>query len=143
VSHPHHVFPRVLVVEDDPSVAITLKLVLKRGGYAAELVGSASEALGVFAPGKFVLVLTDYEMPGMKGDELAAEIKLRSPGQPVVILTGYLEKLERDGHPAKCDLVLSKPFGADELIEALGRLLSHRPKPRPAPGPDPAPAAPI
>src|SRR5258708_814334 len=70
---------RLLVVDDDPSVCEVVEMVLKLDGHLVETVNSGSEALAVFVPGKFDLVFTDYFMPLMTGDKLAAAIKLRSP----------------------------------------------------------------
>jgi CheY-like chemotaxis protein len=59
---------RVLVVDDDPLVSESLKQVLVFGGHAVEIVPGAAEALALFEPGKFDLVIADYRMPGMQGD---------------------------------------------------------------------------
>lgn len=114
---------RILIVEDDPPVGTTLKLLLARGGFKPELVASAEEALALFEAGKFQLIITDYAMPGMKGDELATIIKSRSPAQPIIILTAYREKLEQANF-SKADLILSKPFGALEFLETIKTLLN-------------------
>lgn len=115
---------RILVVDDDEMVSNTLRKVLALDGHAAELVSSASKALAALEQSKFDLVITDYEMPVMKGDQLAAEIKARIPTQPIVILTAYREKLRASGRPVQADLILGKPFDLWEFRKAINSLLN-------------------
>jgi CheY-like chemotaxis protein len=73
--------------------------------------------------GKFDLVITDFEMPIMKGDELAAAIKARYPKQPVILITAYAEMLQASGNPLKgIDLMISKPFLLKNLREAIAKV---------------------
>ena len=96
-------------------------------GHKAEAVFRAEEALQVFEPGKFDLVITDYAMPGMKGDSLAAAIRARAPAQRIVILTGFGEVLEASAAPEAADFVAHKPFNTMEFLAAIGRLFETRP----------------
>jgi CheY-like chemotaxis protein len=69
------------------------------------------------------LVITDFEMPMMKGDELAAAIKARAPKQPVVMITAYAEMLQASGNPLTgVDLIISKPFLLENLREAIAKV---------------------
>src|ERR687887_106846 len=90
---------RILVVDDEPFVCDAVKMMLNFDGHIVETAGSAKEALAVFDEGKFDLVITDFSMPNMKGDELAAAIKARAPKQPIVMITAYAEMLEASGNP--------------------------------------------
>ena len=59
----------------------------------------------------------------MKGDELAATIKARAPGQPVVMITAYAEMLQSSGNPLPgVDFVISKPFLLENLREAIAKV---------------------
>src|SRR5205809_7329531 len=80
---------RILVVDDEPFVCEAVKMMLAFDGHAVETACSGKEALALFENGKFDVVITDFAMPTMKGDELAAAIKARSPTQPVVMITAY------------------------------------------------------
>lgn len=71
--------------------------------------------------GSFDLVITDYLMRDMRGDELAANMKNIAPAQPILIVTGYAEKLVDPGRSA--DAVLGKPIGLDGLRQAIAKLL--------------------
>jgi CheY-like chemotaxis protein len=107
----------ILVVDDDPIVCETVHMILECDGHVVADASSGAEALNRFEPGKFDVVFTDYLMPEMKGDELVAAIKQRSPAQPVVMLTAYPEKLKGMG----VEFLLGKPFEINELRETLER----------------------
>jgi CheY-like chemotaxis protein len=112
----------VLVVDDEPLVCETVSMLLQSDGHLVAQASSGAEALALFEPGKFDLVFTDYFMPVMKGDELAAAIKRRSPGQAVVMLTAFPENLHDQGRPLPgIDLLMGKPFEIDGLRQALTR----------------------
>src|SRR5215467_9380352 len=82
---------RVLIVDDEPLVADMLQQMLDFAGYHADVAFGAEEALKIYKPGAFALVVTDYSMPGLKGDALAAAIRKQAPGQRIVMLTGFSE----------------------------------------------------
>jgi len=111
---------RILVVDDEPFVCDALKMMLMFDGHTVETAGSGQQALELFAEGKFDVVITDYAMPGMKGDELAATVKARAPGQPVVLITAYAEMLKASNTPLPgVDHVISKPFLLENLRDAI------------------------
>ena len=68
--------------------------------------------------GKFDAVVTDYAMPEMKGDDLAALIKEMSPACPILMITAHAEMLDRK-RLGPVATVLSKPFLPQALNEAL------------------------
>lgn len=79
---------------------------------------NGKEALQLFNGVKYDLVITDYLMPGMRGDELAKQIKRLVPTQLVFIVTAYVEKLFGSDHAA--DAVLGKPISLEELRRLVG-----------------------
>ena len=89
---------RILVVDDEPFVCDAVKMMLSFDGHVVETASNGKEALALFDKGKFDLVITDFAMPSMKGDELAVAIKARSPKQPVVMITAYAEMLQSSGN---------------------------------------------
>jgi CheY-like chemotaxis protein len=118
-------FPQkhILVVDDEPLVCDAVKMMLDFDGHVVETVGSAKDALGKLEKGRFDLVITDFEMPVMKGDELAAAIKARDPKQPIVLITAYAEMLQASGNPLTgVDFVISKPFLLENLREAIAKV---------------------
>ena len=112
---------RVLVVDDEPIVADMLQQMLALAGHHADVASGAQEALKVYKPGAFDLVVTDYSMPGLKGDALAASIRKQAPEQRIVMLTGFDEGVASCG-PAGVDLVVSKPLILNEFLPAIARL---------------------
>jgi len=115
---------RILVVDDEPFVCDAVKMMLAFDGHDVVTTNDAKEALGVFEQDKFDLVITDYAMPGMKGDELAAAIKAKAPQQPVVMITAYAEMLQSSGKKlAGVDFLISKPFLLEHLREAISSVL--------------------
>jgi CheY-like chemotaxis protein len=115
---------RILVVDDEPMVCDAVKMMLVFDGHVVETARSAKDALAILDRGKFDLVITDFEMPIMKGDELAAAIKARDPKQPVVMITAYAEMLQAAGNPLKgIDFMISKPFLRENLREAIAKVI--------------------
>jgi CheY-like chemotaxis protein len=114
---------RILVVDDEPLVCDAVKMMLNFDGHVVETATNGKDALAIFDAGKFDLVITDFEMPAMKGDELASAIKTRAPSQPVVMITAYAEMLETLGNPLSgVDFVISKPFLLENLREAIAKV---------------------
>jgi two-component system, NtrC family, response regulator GlrR len=117
-------FPQrhILVVDDEPLVCDAVKMMLDFDGHLVETASSGKDALATLERGRFDLVITDFEMPVMKGDELAAAIKARWPNQPVVMITAYAEMLQASGNKlAGVNLVISKPFLLENLREAIAK----------------------
>ena len=112
----------ILVVDDEPLVCLSLQILLASDGHVVDAAKSGAEALALFEPGKFDMVFTDYFMPEMKGDQLAAAIKKRSPKQPVVMITAFPEKLTSSDCPlGGIDSFICKPFELETLRVAIAR----------------------
>lgn len=111
---------KILVVDDEPFVCDTVKLLLAYEGHQVETATGGEEALRKFQNGQFDVVITDYSMPGMKGDELGSKIKALVPNQPVVLITAYAEMLRGAEQPvAGIDYLVSKPFLLEHLRQAI------------------------
>ena len=121
---------RILVVDDEPFVCEAVKMMLAFDGHEVKTANSGKEALLVLEKDKFDLVITDFAMPTMKGDELAAAIKARLPKQPVVMITAYAEMLQSSGHPLPgVDFLIGKPFLLENLREAIAKVLPEKKSP--------------
>ncbi len=117
---------RVLYVDDDDSLSTTVRMVLEELGYQIELCGSAEEALGKLHSGKldFDLVISDQNMGGMHGDELARECRQLYPELPVIITTGSAGLFENEKLQAMgVQDVLAKPVSARRMAEAIDQAL--------------------
>ena len=118
---------RILVVDDEAFVCDAVKMMLVFDGHKVETAHSGQEALQVFKKGRFDVVITDYSMPNMKGDELAATIKARVPDQPIVMITAYAEMLQSSVNPlVGVDFVISKPFQLENLRAAITKVLREK-----------------
>jgi CheY-like chemotaxis protein len=97
-------------------------MLLEEDGYVVEHANSGPEALALYEPDKFDMVFTDYIMPEMRGDKLAAAIKRLAPSQPVVMLTAFPEKLQSSACPlGGVDSFICKPCDAETLRKAITR----------------------
>jgi two-component system cell cycle response regulator CpdR len=115
---------QILLVDDEPAVCNAIKMMLKFDGHAVQTANGSKAALSLFEQGKFDLIIMDYSMPGMKGDELAAVIKQRLPHQPIIMISAYAEMLKSSGDPLPgVDFIISKPFSLADLREAMAGVL--------------------
>ncbi len=114
---------RILLADDQEEVRETIKLLLSLDEHIVTEACHGRQALDLYAPGRFDLVITDYAMPVMRGDELADNIKRAVPNQPILMITGSAEKF--GGIDPKVDFLLHKPFAFEELRQALARVLNQ------------------
>lgn len=111
---------RILLVEDDPAVNYILKRYLEKAGFDVLAAGGPREALGLFAATPADLVVTDFRMPDMTGEEMLLALRARHPALPALIVSAYGNELSIriPGVP-----VLSKPVDAGVLVELVNNLL--------------------
>jgi signal transduction histidine kinase/CheY-like chemotaxis protein len=120
---------RILVIDDDPILIRSLQDVLEAEGHQVETALGGQTGIDAFADAlgterEFALVFTDLGMPRVDGRKVAAAIKGLSPLTPVILLTGWGQRLldEKD-IPANIDRVLSKPPRLAQLRAALVELV--------------------
>lgn len=115
-----------LIVDDDALVCrATARMVEHVTGCAVEYCRSGGEALRIFqtAPGAFTRVVTDFDMPGMNGLELADRLRALAPGVRMLLVTGCPGALNgTDVKQHGFDGVLAKPFDLAAIEEALKRM---------------------
>ncbi|MCJ2068687.1 response regulator [Methylobacterium sp. J-030] len=110
---------RVLIVDDDPQVRHVTASFLTGFGHSTTEVGDGEAALQHLQRDRCDIVVADLAMPGMSGVELAAAIRERNPGLPVLILTGHADAMQIPE-----DLpVLAKPFRSADLADRVAALL--------------------
>jgi CheY-like chemotaxis protein len=118
---------RILVVDDEPSVRESIRMILNADGHQVETVSSGTEALEKLAKGDYDVVFTDHIMGGMSGEELARAIKAKYPVQIVIMLTAYADVLDRSTQRRPLvDFVLTKPIDILLLRLMLLRLTSQK-----------------
>lgn len=111
----------VLLVDDEEGVRMALALLLREGlGLEVVLAADGAQGLELYQSRKFDYVLTDYNMPGMRGDALAKAVRAQNPLQRIVMISGFIECVRRDDqHPSSVNAMISKPCRLDELARAL------------------------
>jgi PAS domain S-box-containing protein len=107
----------ILVVDDDPLIAMTITAVLNDLGHVTVEAHSAREALEQLSQKTFFdVMITDYAMPVMNGLQLIEEVQSRWPGLPIILASGYAELPEGS---ARNVLRLPKPFGRADLVRVV------------------------
>ncbi len=120
---------RILFVDDEESIVRMGTQRLERLGYQVESTTSPLEALNLFRskPDQFDLVITDLTMPKMTGDKLVKEILNIRPGMPIIICTGFSERM--DGEKAMAIGAagyLAKPHEKRELAMTVKKVLGGK-----------------
>ena len=123
---------RILLAEDQEAVRKSLRMMLELDGHQVTEASNGAEALSLFSIGEFDLVITDFEMPVMRGNELAVSLKLFAPTLPILMITA--SQSAHSGVENPVDAFLDKPLTVRDLRCALAKLLSALPELR-APAP--------
>jgi len=125
VKEPEVVRPgRILVIDDEPSIAQLLDDALSSEGHSVEIALSGREGLEISAAYEFDLVMTDLGMPDMSGWEVARTLRRSHPTLPIVLVTGWGTTLSPD-EVQRCGIsaVLHKPFEIRELLDMTRSVL--------------------
>ena len=116
---------RLLFVDDEPAIMEMGTSILKRLGYKVTSQTDSVKALEVFrsSPDEFDLVITDYTMPKLTGLDFAREVLRIRPDIPVLLCTGFSEKLTPDSLKAPGMGLLMKPYNMRQISEAVRKIL--------------------
>ena len=120
---------RILVVEDQEAVRKSLRMLLELDEHRVTEAGDGVEAMNLYTKGEFDLIITDFEMPAMKGNELALRLKRLAPALPVLMVTASVSEVALGGAENPVDAFLDKPFTWRDLRSALAKLLATRAEP--------------
>jgi signal transduction histidine kinase len=118
---------RILLVDDEPNVLLTVQEILRRENYAVDAAQDGASAVRALEKSGYDLVLTDLKMEGMDGLELLAHVQRQSPQTVTVMMTGYgsidsaLEAVRRGAYE-----YLVKPVSVEELKQAVLRSLERK-----------------
>lgn len=119
---------RLLVVDDDPLLIKSLRDTLESDGHVVVTANGGREGIEAFKASeargeRFAVVVTDLGMPYVDGRKVASAVKAASPSTPVILLTGWGQRLVAEGGvPAHVDRVLNKPPKLRDLRGALAAL---------------------
>ncbi|MDM8526148.1 response regulator [Desulfococcaceae bacterium HSG8] len=120
---------RILLIDDEESITCMLRLMAERLGYQVTTHCSSTEALECFrsGPDNFDIVITDMTMPDMTGDRLSVELKKLRSDIPIILCTGYSEKIaNHKAYEIGVDMVLMKPIVRNDLANAVRDVLDNR-----------------
>jgi len=115
---------RILIVEDEPAIALGLEDDLKMEGYEVEVAGDGIAGARRALDGNFDLVLLDVMLPGKDGFEVCRELRRAGMKLPIMMLTAKAAEAEKVmGFDLGADDYVTKPFGTRELRARIKALL--------------------
>ncbi|KMN10676.1 sigma-54-dependent transcriptional regulator [Pseudomonas helleri] len=117
----------VLVVDDEPKLCDLLSSALTQNDVHVFTAGNGLQALAILEQEDIDLVISDWRMPGMDGPQLLAEVKVRYPQLPVIVMTAYstVKNAVQSMRNGAYDYI-AKPFDIDELDITVSKALQFR-----------------
>jgi DNA-binding response OmpR family regulator len=116
--------PKILVVEDDPGIALGLEEDLTLEGYAVECVADGESALRRAREGSFDLIVLDVMLPGKDGFQVCRELRKGGGDTPIILLTARTQEAEKVlGLQLGADDYVTKPFSPMELRARIQAVL--------------------
>lgn len=129
-AEPEPVLPDVpqsiLVVDDDPNVVKTFKMILEGSGYTVEAASNALDALRKVSRLHFDLVIIDMNLPDTLGDELAERLISINKKLQVVMITGYSNYMDQLEKIPGVKEILRKPVNPEALLSVTKKTLQKR-----------------
>lgn len=120
--------PRILIVEDEPSIALSLRFLMEQEGYQVHVVEDGEAALEACRKRPPDLVLLDVMLPGVSGFEVCRQLKAGPDGQAVKVVLVTARGRETDlekGRAVGADAYIVKPFAIREVMETVRTLLNR------------------
>lgn len=122
---------RILIVDDEPAVQVTIRLLLERAGHSVVTAGDGRNGLAIFAAEAFDLLFLDIFMPGMDGLETMRRVRQQRPLIPIIVMSGHLMPSDSRSGPDFLTMAtrlgavrsLQKPFKPAELLAAVAACL--------------------
>jgi CheY-like chemotaxis protein len=135
---------KILVVDDDPAVQMTIRLILERAGHSVVVAGDGHKGLTAFEEASFDLLFLDIFMPGMDGLETMRLVHQQRPGVPIVVISGRPLTPELSSEPDFLDMAtklgavcsLPKPFKPAALLAMVAGCLEAANQPSLGSAPD-------
>ena len=123
--------PKLLLVEDESSLVLTLTDLLRSEGYQVESVGDGEDALELASQGNFNLIILDVMLPRKDGFEICRALRRRGVHTPIIMLTARSQVADKvSGLKVGADDYLTKPFEPSELLARVEALLRRVSTPR-------------
>jgi DNA-binding NtrC family response regulator len=119
-----HAAPRILVVDDEPSIRLLCRVNLELAGYEVLEADSLSTVRATLEEKDVDVLVLDVHLRGERSDDLVSECHARRPRLPVVLVTGSVD-ITNPG-VSDADAILPKPFELDDLLKAVGEFAPVR-----------------
>ena len=118
----------ILLLDDDQTVVDMGTSILEHLGYKVTAEIDSLRAIEVFSagPDDFDLIITDHTMPNLTGMDLAKEVRRIRPDMPIILCTGFSEKITPDSVKELGIELLMKPYGLRQISEAVRKILDTR-----------------
>lgn len=114
--------PAILIVDDDPDIALALNDLLGHEGYRVKVAGTGAEAIAKAKAGSFAAALLDVMLPDMDGLSVLTLLKEIDPSLPVIMLTAFVDVAKKYGSLTEGAFgYLTKPYDAEELKALVRR----------------------
>ena len=127
---------RILIIEDNETLAQGLRTNLEFEGYVVRVAGDAASGLAMLRESSAELVILDLMLPDQNGYDVLRQLRERGNATPVLVLTALSEEVDKvRGFRFGADDYVTKPFGLMELLARVDALLRRA---NPAPGKTPA-----
>jgi len=121
--------PRILVVEDDPSIALGLKLNLGAEGYEVSVADEGALGLSRISGEPWDVVILDVMLPKLNGFEIVTRMRTAGNETPVLMLSAKSAEADKVmGLELGAEDYITKPFGIGELLARIKVALRRRPK---------------
>ncbi|MCO7245111.1 response regulator [Halomonas sp. Mc5H-6] len=118
---------RVLVVDDEPNILISLEFLMQQGGFEVLTAEDGEQALAHVQQSKPDLILLDISLPGISGFDVLEQLRQApdTAALPIIMLTAHGREVEREkGMALGADDYITKPFSTQALVEKVNALLT-------------------
>ena len=120
--------PRILIVDDEPSVLVTYQLILEQHGFEVVAVSTTEAALAALAGRPFQVIVCDLQLETQhSGFDVIDFARRRDPGVPAILLTGYATTEAAEEAAQKSITLVFKPVDVMEFLPLLDSLAGRSP----------------
>ncbi len=115
----------LLLVDDDEANTQILGIILEDAGFNSDTALTGAEALRKLKIKQYDLILLDYVLPDVKGDDLAADIQVMYPKTKIILLSGFSKTMDTmSDRGAKYSAILLKPVSPDDIVSEINKALN-------------------
>jgi DNA-binding response OmpR family regulator len=117
---------KILIIEDESSLAEPLKEILKRNQFLVDWVDNGEDGLAEAEINEYDCILLDLNLPGIDGIELARKLRAMKNTVPIIMVTARSQIYDKlEGFDSGADDYVTKPFSADELIARINAVIKR------------------